>query len=241
MKFDVEIAGADAEPLLRDTAGFDRLQGTLSGKFSGKTRGQSQRHMVANLNGRGNFAFVDGAIRGFNLAAMARTISPAALGRSFDRSQKTDFAELSGSFRINKGVLRNNDLKLSAPLLRATGKGNVHLPRRTVNYRTEAKAVASLEGQGGRAGLLGIVVPVIFKGPWDDLSIRPDLAGLLKPGGGELIEGAKGIVGGGAGGIKDLLKGLGGTEAAPARKPKQPGAKSQPLIDPTKLLKKLFD
>ena len=98
------------------------------------------------------------------------------------------------------------------------------------------------EGQGGRADLLGIVVPVIFKGPWDDLSIRPDLAGLFKPGGGgELIEGAKGIVEGGGGGIKDLLKGLGGTEAAPARKPNQPGAKSQPLFDPTKQLKKLFD
>jgi hypothetical protein len=41
------------------------------------------------------------------------------------------------------------------------------------------KAVASLEGQGGRSDLGGIMVPVDIRGPWDNLSYKPDLSAAI--------------------------------------------------------------
>lgn len=243
-----ELRGARAAPLLRDTADFDRLEGTVSGRISAKTRGASERHMVANMNGAGDMRFLDGAIRGFNMAAMVRSFSTVSLTGAFSDQQKTDFAELSGSFRIERGVLRNTDLAMMAPLLRVTGQGTVDLPDRTVDYRTEVKAVASLQGQGARSGLSGLAVPVLFTGPWDDLSIRPDMAGLFLPGAagaGTVLDGAKTLIEGGAGGIaggfKGLLKSLGAQQPAPAKKQEKPrSGSSTPSFRPTDTLKRLF-
>jgi AsmA protein len=123
--------------------------------------------------------FLDGAVRGINLAAMVRNIQGAFLDPEARKQQKTDFAELGGTYTIKSGILTNQDLELKSPLLRVTGKGTVNLPQRTVNYRVEPKAVASATGQGGASDVSGIMVPVIVEGPWDNLSYKPDLAGAI--------------------------------------------------------------
>ena len=53
------------------------------------------------------------------------------------------------------------------------------MPNRTVNYRIEPKVTASTTGQGGDVNASGIKVPVIVSGPWDNLSYKPDLSGLI--------------------------------------------------------------
>lgn len=171
------LAGVQAMPLLRDAAGYRLLEGTGAIEFDLSTRGQSQREMVAALDGNRSVKFVDGAINGINLAAMVRNVA-AAFTQGAAAAQKTDFAELSGTFTITDGQFANNDLLLLNPLIRVTGAGTADLPARTVAYRVEPKVVASLEGQGAEADRSGLAVPVIVEGPWDDLSYRPDLAGL---------------------------------------------------------------
>ncbi len=173
------MAGISANPLLTDAARFDRLEGTGQLEISITTRGGSERAMVEGLNGRGAVKFVDGAIKGINLAAMVRNVKAAFAPGGAGGAQKTDFAELSGTFRIDKGILTNSDLKLLNPLLRLSGAGTSDLPRRTVDYRVEPKLVGTLEGQGGAAEAKGIIVPVIIEGPWHNLSYRPDLAALV--------------------------------------------------------------
>ena len=170
------LAGVQAMPLLRDAAGFQLIEGDGSIELTLSTAGQSQRAMVSALDGNGAVKFVDGAINGINLAAMVRNVASAfTVGTA---AQKTDFAELSGTFTIIDGSLANTDLLLLNPLVRLTGAGTADLPNRTVAYRLEPMVVASLEGQGGAADTGGLTVPVIVEGPWDDLSYRPDLAGL---------------------------------------------------------------
>ena len=189
------LTGVQAQPLLRDAAGFDRLTGTAEIKFDIATRGKSQRALVGALGGSGSMMFRDGAIIGVNLAAMVRNVTTAFLTGKSDEVQKTDFAELSGTFRIKKGVVANDDLTMNAPLLRLAGAGTASVPARTVNYRLEPKVVASLEGQGGGKAA-GITVPVIVEGPWHDLSYRPDLGAAIGAGVKKTVEGiAKGGVG----------------------------------------------
>ncbi|MEQ8355521.1 MAG: AsmA family protein [Kiloniellaceae bacterium] len=177
---DFDLANFQAGPFLNDLAKFDRILGTTESKLSVKTTGASQRELVSNLNGDGAVVFRDGAIKGINLAAMVRNISTASLEQGFDAAQATDFAELSGTFTIDKGIVSNDDLSLIAPLVRMTGKGTVPLPPRTVDYVVKPKLVATAEGQGSSSDLAGIAVPINVTGPWHDISYKPDLEGVLK-------------------------------------------------------------
>lgn len=223
------LESLQAGPLLADAAGFDRLTGTATAALSGKTKGRTQREMVSNLNGKGSFKVLDGGFRGVNLAAMVRNVSVSSLAKGFDDAQTTDFAELTGTYVIQSGQLRNDDLRLIAPLIRATGKGTANLPKRTIDYRLVTTAVASIQGQGGDEGKKGLRVPILITGTFDDPSFQPDVKALLEEGVGDpksLIEG---------GGAKELLDGvLGGSKSEAGQE------KDEKSTSPLKQLEGLF-
>lgn len=175
----LDLAGLQANPALKDAIDMDKIEGALNANIDIAMRGGSQKAMVSALGGKGKVVFADGAIRGINIGAMVRNAASAFLDPKSREQQKTDFAELSGTFNIVRGVLSNNDLTLLSPLLRVGGKGTVDMPNRSVNYRIEPKVVASTKGQGGSTDTSGIKVPVIVSGPWDNLSYKPDLAGVI--------------------------------------------------------------
>ena len=203
------LSGVQAEPLLRDATGNDRLSGTGNLSLDVTASGGSQRQMVQNLNGNGAFDFRDGALKGVNLGAMIRNVTTAFLDSSAGEAQKTDFSELTATFVIKNGILSNNDLTMASPLFRVTGAGTSDLPARTVDYRVEPKLVASTEGQGGSGDLKGIVVPIMVTGPWHDISYAPDLAAAIDPT--ALLEGGAGAVEGVVGGaVEGVTGGVGG-------------------------------
>lgn len=205
------LKGLAAEPFLKDAAGFDRLEGTGSADIAVAGRGKSERALISSLNGKGGVSFLDGAIKGINLAEMVRNVGTAFTGGGGSSNQKTDFAELSGTFAIVSGIVSNKDLALKSPLLRVEGSGTVDLPPRTVHYRVEPKAVASLQGQGGKNDVGGITVPVIVEGPWENLTFRPDLEAMVK---GKATEAIQGAIGGKLPG--NLLGGGGSQPGQPA-------------------------
>jgi AsmA protein len=263
------LNGLQALPLLTDAAGFERLEGTTDAQFDLQTRGRSQLELVSNLSGSGHTAFTDGAIVGVNLAAMVRDFRSAFLDPGAGEARKTDFAELSGSFVVENGLLRNDDLKLQAPLLRLAGKGQIDLPARALDYRIEPLAAPTLEGQGGEEQVAGILVPVTIEGPWSDPQIRPDLSGLvetaisnpeqlkeqldqLQQQGGSLGEAAEklkqSLEGPQGGDAQEVLKGLSGVlggqqqQEGDAQPPdqQQQGGEQAPQDPAQRLLKGLF-
>ena len=183
-----QLKNLAAEPFLADAAGFDRIEGTGAFDIQVTGRGKSERALVSSLSGKGAVTFLNGAIKGINLAEMVRNVGSAFT--TGGGTQKTDFAELGGTFTITNGIVTNKDLALKSPLLRVEGAGTVELPPRTVHYRVTPKAVASLEGQGGKSDLGGVAVPVIVEGPWENLSFRPDLEALAKGKAQEALQGA---------------------------------------------------
>jgi AsmA protein len=150
------LSGVDAEKLLADAAGFDKLRGTGEVALEAAGSGKSQRAIIGALDGKGSLALTNGALKGVDLARIARN-----LGGGEDA---TEFSELKGTFTIEDGLVRNNDLVLVSPVLRIEGAGTVDLPRRTVQYRLAPK---------GDLAQLGI--GIIVQGPWTDLAYRPDL------------------------------------------------------------------
>ena len=174
LDYQASINGVEARKLLKTFADNDRLSGKANFQARGRARGRTQRELVESLNGDGRFKFIDGAIHGINLAATLRKAKTLGFGASASEAQKTDFAELSGSFTIKNGLLENRDFKMLAPLIRLSGTGVVPLPPRQVDYLVTAKLVASIKGQGGGDALAGLPIPIKVKGPWSNVGYGVD-------------------------------------------------------------------
>ena len=99
---------------------------------------------------------------------MIRNFDAAYVGEG----SKTVFDDITASFTIAVGTLRNDDLNFTASLLMATGAGALDLGAQTVDYRLVPVALAAQIDEG-------ISVPVLITGPWSNVKYRPDLKSLL--------------------------------------------------------------
>jgi AsmA protein len=240
LDYALSVKNVEAQPVLIAFADSDKLSGKMNLETKGQARGGNQLQVVKTLNGNGSLQFLDGAINGINLAETLRSAGSLGFGEK-GPAQKTDFAELGGTFTITNGVVDNRDFKMLAPLVRIAGAGVVPMPPRTVDYGIEAKLVATTEGQGGENSLAGLPIPIKVTGSWDNPSYNVDWASVfkqaaldperLKSMSPDLQDAAKGFgvplaipglpgTGGEEGGVGGVLKTLpgvlGGGAAAPA-------------------------
>ena len=172
------------ESLLKDLTEEAKLAGIASGFVDVRGKGNSQNTLKKTLNGNVSLNFQDGAVIGVNVARILREGMAMLEGRAVQKTdlpEKTDFSQLSGEATIERGVLSNKDLSMKSPLLRAIGSGTVDLNRERVDYLLETSLVGSLQGQGGEdlSKLKGITIPLRIKGPFSDLSYKPDLSAAL--------------------------------------------------------------
>lgn len=178
---DANLAGVSIGPLLRDALDKDILEGTGNVKLAATTAGATVGGLKRGLNGSGNLALRDGAIKGVNIAAKLREARSFLSARKEDSArasstEKTDFSELTASFTIKDGVATSNDLDGKSPLLRLTGAGKVDLGAGTLDYTAKVAVVGTLKGQDGRdlTELRGVTVPVRLHGPFEKLSYNID-------------------------------------------------------------------
>ena len=165
---DLSFADMALQPLLADFGGYERLIGTgdLRLKFLGV--GNSVDAIIQGLEGSGSVALTKGEIRGLDIAGMLQNLDPSFVGEG----QKTIFDSLGGSFAIEGGVLRNDDLVLASPYITAMGAGDVGLGARNLEYRIKATAMADDAGAGG------LTAPLLIRGPWADPKFSLDLQAL---------------------------------------------------------------
>jgi AsmA protein len=177
------LAGVQVGPLLKDLTGEDRLTGRTQASATLVTSGQTPDDFKKTLNGKISFAFTDGAVKGFNLAAMIRKAQAQINGQpppAETGPNQTDFSEFTGTANITNGMVRNRDLLAKSPLLRVEGTGDIDLPRESIDYLVTAKVVGSLQGQGGKGStdLKGVSIPVKLSGTFAEpkYKIRLDKA-----------------------------------------------------------------
>jgi AsmA protein len=139
-----------------------------------------------------------------------------------NKTEKTDFSELSATFNIKNGIAHNNDLAMKSPLLRVGGEGTINIGNDSIDYLIKASIVGTTRGQGGRelADLQGVTVPVRVAGPLDAPSYKLDFAALATDAAKQKVEATvreqveRRLGGGskegksGGGGLGDQLKGL---------------------------------
>ncbi len=226
---DMAIGGAAAASLLRDAAGFNRLEGKLDTNVAVSGAGKTTKALTRSLGGKASVKFSDGALCGINIAEVYNNlVGLLASGFKPDDSKKTTFTELGASFSIVNGVAETKDISLLGPLVRMDGAGKIDLAEQTLEINLNPRVVASLSGQGGDIAAKGVGVPIVVNGPLSAPRIYPDLRKLLQDPKGaletlnrlglptgklnldKLLPGPKGAGGNGKGAgdlIGDLLKG----------------------------------
>ncbi len=175
------VNGVQVNPLMQDVMAKDILEGTTTAQIDLSMAGADAAAIKRTLTGKGQLTFNDGAIKGFDLAAMARN-TKAAFGLEQKPAQrpKTDFAELSMPFTLENGLFNTPMTALKSPLIRLEAKGDAHLVQESLDFRVDPKVVASLKGQGDEQQRTGLLVPVIITGTFSAPKFRPDLEALAK-------------------------------------------------------------
>lgn len=164
------VAGLAMQPLLKDMADYDRLigAGDMRLKFLGV--GNSMDALMRSLSGDGLLSFGKGELRGLDLAGMLRTLDTGYVGEG----AKTIFDSITASFAIKDGVLRSDDLKLTAPLITATGAGTVGIGAQVLDFTVLPTALSKADGTGG------VKVPLRITGPWAAPKFKLDLEALAQ-------------------------------------------------------------
>jgi AsmA protein len=183
------LAGVNVGPLLKDAIGKDPIEGRGNVRLDVTTEGRTFPEMKKRLDGTARLELRDGAVHGVNVAQAVRS-AQAKIGAlrgaeapqtgTGSGTEKTDFSELTGSFRIVNGVAHNDDLNIKSPLIRVGGSGDVNLADERVDYLVKATVVSNLQGQGGPdlQALKGLTIPVRLSGPFSAISWKVDVEGL---------------------------------------------------------------
>ncbi|MDQ6962361.1 MAG: AsmA family protein [Mariprofundaceae bacterium] len=162
----LQLKRVQIKPLLVLAADSSMLSGLMQMETSVHATGLTPEKMMPSLNGQGHFVLRDGEVEGFDIGAVLSTLSPSK------GENKTHFSQLSGSYKIHKGVMSNNDLFMASPLFRLSAHGVVNLVKKTMDYYAKPKLVASTTGQGAVQGAnTGMVIPLRIHGSLSDPKI----------------------------------------------------------------------
>lgn len=167
------------DALLKDVARKDIVAGKGDVILDVSTSGKTLTTMKQGLAGAASLHLRDGAVKGINLAKSVRELKASLSGRqdvvvNAKQTEKTDFSELTATFRIAGGIAHNEDLSAKSPYLRASGAGDIDFAHSRIDYLAKATVVGTAKGQEGQEleQLKGLTLPVRLTGPFDHLAYK---------------------------------------------------------------------
>jgi uncharacterized protein involved in outer membrane biogenesis len=186
VKLSTSLKNLQAGALFEDLIDNNQITGVAEMHFKINTRGKTTSAMLNALNGSAQFEFTDGILRGVDIgylldwaAAVFNRQEPPAAAQN---TGVTEFGSLTGTADINKGIIVNDDLLISAPKYQITGAGNINLVTQTVEYRlaTTSKSESQSNAIVKMQKSLGGSIPIIVRGELANLSAEPDLDIIIK-------------------------------------------------------------
>jgi len=166
------LAGVSLGPLLKDLTGKEPVEGRGRLTLDVSTQGALVSALKKGLAGSARVELRDGAVRGVNIGQIVRIAKGTGTGSAAD---KTDFSEMSASFRIAGGVAHSDDLLATSPLMRLTGSGDVDVGNDRLDFLVKATVTGA-----DIAALRGKTVPVRLRGPFASIGYSVDVGGLAQ-------------------------------------------------------------
>jgi AsmA protein len=164
------FSGVSLRPFLNDALGIDSIEGAGALNLSVTAQGNSANTIMHALSGKGFISASHGRFRRVDFGRVARSIQTVLGGGATGEGTATDFHTMGGTFAIASGVLASNDFQLAGPVVQMTGRGQIDIGERTINFRL----VPSAAVQGVSVG-----IPFRVHGSWDHVRYAPDLADIV--------------------------------------------------------------
>jgi len=180
-----QASNIDIAPLLLDLTGKSTLSGVTNFNADLTTRGNSIAAFKSALNGTATFSFKDGAITGIDVEALMKQGEAVLKGdlsaASIAHSGSTPFSDMSASTIITNGLVKNNDLLISSPVINVRGAGNANLVSEKLDYRLTLQRTKALTDAelADKKDLKNILLPVNVKGTFAEPSVQLDVKAIL--------------------------------------------------------------
>ena len=200
--------------------------------------------MVSALSGSGSLALqrldVKAGAKGTAMAAALELVNALnGLGGMFGgKKRNTGLADISGSFRMDRGIAKSNDLRLTSNLGTGLAGGSVDLSRWLIDVSGEVRlsenALTNIIARAAKTQQAPRILPFRIKGRLDAPTVKLDtsrLGPIPIPGVDKLLEKAPKGVGAI---LQQIIPGLGGqTQPQPQQQqPQQPGTAPPPPPPP---------
>lgn len=160
------LEGVAVGELVKNAIGEERVTGTGNLSANLSVAGRTMPEFMQSLNGDARVKLSNGAVKGISILDTVQKAQASVNSLREKRSSaasetaKTEFSDLSASFRFDNGVAKNEDLKLVGPLVTGSGKGTANLPKQTLDYNL----LGGIEYKKEAGAMGGLQVPVHIQG-----------------------------------------------------------------------------
>jgi AsmA protein len=152
-----------AEKVLAEVLDSAILTGAAKVDVVVSGEGRNAQEVLKTLDGKVSMTIEKGRLIGFNLR---NALLEWWRSWSFDRSQRTSFDKITGTYGIKDGVVRTvGDLSLTGPEVEITSSGTITLPSQTLDQKVRLMAFPPPKH---------LAVPLRVDGSWDNPSISWD-------------------------------------------------------------------
>ncbi|MBM5571213.1 MULTISPECIES: AsmA family protein [Deefgea] len=175
------LSNMNINTLLTDTFDTSRFEGRSNLTLDVTATGNNITALRKSANGKIKASLKEGAIRGIDISGLLSAASQqiklmnGEIKKIDHSAGKTNFSELNATLILKNGVAVNDDLIVSADVLKLKGGGTLNLNAGTIDYAMLASANPKVPEL---SGLLGLSLPLTFRGPLNNPVFNADTANL---------------------------------------------------------------
>jgi AsmA protein len=192
LKQETQLSGVQIEPLLKDytQSAESQLAGVANITAKVSSKGSNTLQLKHGLSGQAKLAVTDGVLRGIDVRKtleQAEVILESKMPGTVKQGGETRFEQLTGTLNIKNGVIKNNDLLITAPGFKVNGGVNKrdtlgNLRNNSIKYDLSVAVVEDSATRGTENyNIGGYAIPIRCRGSLDNLAgaCAPDYGKLL--------------------------------------------------------------
>lgn len=176
------LSDMNINPLLADVLATSRFEGRGFLDLDVAAVGKKLSDLRRTAGGNVRVQLSKGAIRGIDVEAVLRAatnqikqLGGQEIAQPANLDARTHFSELNASMALKHGVASNNDLAMTAGVLKLVGGGMVDLGAGSLDYTVKASANPKVPEL---ADLVGLTLPIQFMGSLASPEYKVDYAAL---------------------------------------------------------------
>lgn len=189
LAIDMNGANVAMTSVLSSFANLETVSGAGDFSFQARSTGQSLDALVRGLNGELKSNLADGAIKGFNVAQIVRSLGSiksgltnGSLNFGLSPEEETDFTEFNSALTITNGVANIDLMRVLNPAVLLDGNGRIDIANQTIDISITPSVDATGVGDLEMLKLNGepFALPFRISGNWLSPSVSIDSAAISK-------------------------------------------------------------